>query len=136
MTHRALPARARLLPVLLPLVLLTGCTSDEPVGGVDASSFEGECADLSGPVTQTQEALRQVADEDITPREAAVRFRDVQDALAPVRDAAGETVQPAVVELVTRLGFYRATVDGGTYDGSQDDDVVTALEALGEACSG
>lgn len=114
----------------LLLAALAGCSSD----GLDVEGFSaGACTEIAPTLQEVDEALLQVADEDVAPRGAADRFRDAQEALKPVVETGGERAGD-VRELVTRLGFFRIAVDSNSYDGAQDSDVRAALDDLADAC--
>ncbi len=131
------------MPVLLPypfvrrtacavalVAALSGCSSE----GLDVDGFSaGACTDMAPTLQEVDEALREVGDEDIEPRAAADRFRAAQEVLKPVLDSDADVAEQ-VRELVTRLGFFRLSVDSNSYEAKQDDDVRTALDSLAEAC--
>lgn len=128
-------SRLRSAAAVLALVgVVTGCSGSGDELDVDGFS-EGACRDLAATAQEVDTTLREVADEDIAAREAADRLRAAQDELKPVRDRADEPVSAAVTELVTRIGFFRISVDSNNYDGSQVEDVRTALEELASACT-
>lgn len=126
--------RSRSASALLLVAFLTGCTGsgDE----LDVTGFSaGACRDLAPTAQQVDRTLREAADEDIEPRAAAERLRDAQEELKPLRQEAAQPVSTAITELITRIGFFRISVDSNNYDGSQVDDVRKALDALAQECT-
>lgn len=98
----------------------------------------GACTDIAATLQDIDEALRQLADEDIEPREAAERFKVAQEQLGAAAEGEGALAQQ-VQELITRQGFFRLAVDTGAVDtgageSGQQADVRDALDALAEAC--
>ena len=123
------PVRATAGAAVLACVL-TACSSDE----LDVDGFSaGACTDLAPTLQDVDEALREVGDENLQPGEAGDRFQAAQEVLKPVVEAGDELAEP-VQELITRLGFFRIAVDSNNYDGTQDADVRTALDALVQEC--
>jgi len=114
---------------------LSACSSE----ALDVEGFApGACTDVAPTLQDVDEALRQLADEDIEPRAAADRFRAAQEQLKAVAEG-GDGVAERVQELITRQGFFRLAVDTGAVDtgagdAGQQDDVQDALDALAEAC--
>lgn len=109
---------------------LSACSSD----ALDVEGFApGACTDISATLQEVDEALRQLADEDIEPREAADRFRAAQEELKAVAEG-GDGVAEQVQELVRRQGFFRLAVDTGAVDDDQQADVRDALDTLAEDC--
>lgn len=111
---------------------LTGCTGSGDELDVDGFS-SGPCADTAPALQDVDEVLRDVEDEDATPRQAADRLKAVQEALKPQVEG-DSAVQEQVTDLVSSIGFLRLSVDTNSYDGSQADGVRDALDALAEAC--
>ena len=129
----ACPTRVRAGALLGALVLLTACSDSR--GELDLEGLgSGPCSDLVGSVEDVDRTLRAVEDEDSTPQEAAQRFQAVQEELKTAADTAEPPVRTAVTDLVTRLGFFRISVDSNSYDGSEEARVLTALESLVESC--
>ena len=115
-------------------VLLVGCTGSSE-DAVDLDGLEsGPCSDLVGTLEDVDAGLQAVGDEDITPREAAKRFQAAQEVLKPAVASAETPVAESITELVTRLGFFRISVDTNSYDGAEDAKVRGALRALAEQC--
>ncbi len=115
-------------------VLLVACTgsSAEPV---DLDGLEsGPCSELTGTLEDVDAGLRAVADEDITPQEAAKQFQAAQEVLKPAALSAQAPLGESITELVARLGFFRISVDSNNYDGAEDAKVRDALQALAESC--
>lgn len=131
-------SRARVRTLRAAAALLAACTLAACTGSgdeLDVEGFaEGTCSDLKEPLQDVDEALRQVADEDLAPKDAAARFAELQKTLKAQAEQAEGEVGPAVTELVTSLGFFRISVDTNGYDGSQDEAVRTELEAVAETC--
>ncbi len=110
---------------------LSACSSEE----LDVEGFApGTCTEVAPVLQDVDETLRQVGDEDLAPPEAGQRFQAAQEQLKAALDAAQEPVGATVTDLVTSLGFFRIAVDSNNYDGSQDADVRTALDALAQEC--
>jgi hypothetical protein len=125
------PRPAALLVAAGTAVLVSACTGSS-AAGVDLDGLaETPCAPLVGSLEDVDADLRGLADE-VTPEQAAERFATVQDALA--EPDAGAELEPAVTELITRLGFYRLAVDTGNDDAAEAEQVRTALNALAEQC--
>lgn len=123
------PVRAAAGAAVLACVL-AGCSSD----ALDVDGFSaGTCTDIAPTLQDVDEALREVGDEDLEPAEAGDRFQAAQEVLKPVVEAGEELAEP-VQELITTLGFFRISVDSNNYDGTQDADVRTALDALAQEC--
>ena len=123
---------ATLVAALGTAVLVTGCTSSSEAG-VDLEGLDsGPCSALVGTLEDVDNQLRGVADDEISPEQAAERFLTVQDDLAAAE--VGSEVQPAVTELITSLGFFRVSVDSNSYDDDEATRVRTALAALAEDC--
>lgn len=132
------PARrvAGLAAAVSAVVLLGGCTGSS-ADEVDLEGLEaGPCSNLVGTLEEVEAGLREVANEDIAPKEAAERFETVQEELGPAAASADVAVRPAVTELITQLGFFRVAVDSNNYDSSRGDEVRTALTALAKDCRG
>ena len=130
-----LPKVVRLHAAATALVCaaLTGCTgsSDE----LDVEGFSsGPCTEIAPTLQDVDEVLREVGDDDVSPREAADRFKAAQAALKPQGEAAPAPVKQAVTDLVASLGFFRISVDSNNYDGTQVGDVRAKLEALADTC--
>lgn len=120
------------LAAVLAAAALCGCTSAEEL---DVDGFApGACTDLVPTLQDVDEALHQVEDEDLSPREAADRLKTAQDALTSVGGSADEPLSASVKELVTQLGFFRIAVDSNSYDGGQDADIRAALEGVAQDC--
>jgi hypothetical protein len=112
---------------------LAACSSD----GLDVEGFSpGPCSDTAPVLQEVDEALREVGEDDLEPGAAAERFREAQEVLKQARAGAVGAQAEGFRDLVTQLGFFRIAVDTGTYDGSQDEDVRAALDALAEDCRG
>ena len=138
MSLLAVPARRsrapRLLAALVAAAALSGCSADE---GLDVDGFApGTCTELVPTLQDVDEALRRVEDEELSPGEAAQRLEAAQQALGAARSGAEPRVATSLEALVTRLGFYRISVDTNSYGDKQARDVSTALEGVGEACRG
>ena len=117
------------------VLLLSGCTDGSGQEALDLEGLSsGPCADVVSTLEKVDESLRAVADDDLAPEQAAERFRAAQDELVPAAEGADPSVRPAITELVTRLGFFRISVDSNNYDETDLDDVRTALTALVEDC--
>lgn len=129
-THRT---RSRAGAVLTTFVLLTACSDSRDDLDLEGLA-SGPCRDLAGSVEDVDRALRAVEDEDTTPEDAAQRFEAAQEELKRSAQTSEPSVRPAVTELVTRLGFFRISVDSNSYDGGEDESVLAALEALVERC--
>jgi hypothetical protein len=113
--------------------LLVGACTGSSAAGVDLDGLaETPCAPLVGSLDDVDADLRGLADDDVTPEQVAKRFATVQDALAEAD--AGAELDPAVTELITRLGFYRVAVDTNNDDTAEAEQVRTALGALAEQC--
>jgi len=109
---------------------LSACSSD----ALDVEGFApGACTDITATLQDVDEALRQLTDEDIEPRDAADRFRVAQEELAAAAEGGG-AVAEQVQELITRQGFFRLAVVTGAGDAAQQADVHDALDGLAEAC--
>lgn len=115
-------------------MLLVACTgsSAEPIDLEGLGS--GPCSALLGTLEDVDAGLRAVANEDITPQEAAKQFQAAQDVLKPAAARTEAPVGESITELVTRLGFFRISVDSNSYDGAEDAKVRDALQALAEDC--
>ncbi len=126
---------ARLLPpVLLAVAALSGCSADPEL---DVDGFRpGACTELVGTLQDVDDVLHQLEDQELSPRAAAARFQKAQDALATVTAGAGAPVSASLEELAARLGFFRLSVDTGSYDDGQDADVRRALDDLAQDCRG
>jgi hypothetical protein len=125
---------ASLVTAASAAVLVAACT-DSSAETVDLEGLEsGPCADLIATLEDVDAGLRGVAEEEITPEQAAERFAAIQGALAPAATDADAAVRPAVTELITSLGFFRVAVDARSYDGEEDGQVRSALSALAEDC--
>ncbi len=126
---------ARLLPpALLAIAALGGCSADREL---DVDGFRpGTCTEVVGTLQDVDEVLRRLEDEELSPRDAAARFQQAQDALAPVTAGAEAPVSASLEELAARLGFFRLSVDTGSYDDGQDADVRRALDDLAQDCRG
>lgn len=118
------------------VLLLAGCSDDgEQQEALDLEGLSsGPCASVASTLEDVDASLRAVTDEDIAPEQAAERFRTAQDALEPAAAQVDAAVRPAVTELVTRLGFFRISVDSNNYDAEDRDDVRAALTALVQDC--
>lgn len=131
-------SRARVRTVRATAVLAAACALAACTGSgdeLDVEGFaEGACSELKEPLQEVDEALRQVEDEDLAPKDAAAQFAELQKTLKAQAEQAEGEVGPAVTELVTSLGFFRISVDTNSYDGSQDEAVRTELEAVAETC--
>lgn len=122
------------LPVLLAVAALSGCSADREL---DVDGFRpGACTEVVTTLQDVDEVLGRLEDEELSPREAAGRFERAQDALAPVTAGAGAPVSASLEELSARLGFFRVSVDTGSYDDGQDADVRRALDDLARDCRG
>lgn len=120
--------------VVASAVLLVACTSSS-AESVDLEGVEsGPCGEFVNALEDVDAGLQEVADEDITPREAATRFQAAQEVLKPAVATAEAPVAESITELVTRLGFFRISVDSNNYDGAEDAKVRNALRALAEDC--
>ena len=115
------------------LVPLAGCTGSGDELDVDGFS-PGACSDVASTLQEIDSALRELDGEDVAPQEVGQRFREAQATLKERTASAQDPVGASATELVTRLGFFRIAVDSNSYDGSQAEDVRTALEALAEDC--
>lgn len=132
---RARVRTLRATAVLAAACVLAACTGsgDE----LDVEGFaEGACTQIADTAQEVDEVLRQVVDEQIEPDEAGDRLRQAQEELKPAREDAEQPVSTAITELLTRMGFFRISVDSNSYDGSQVQDVRTALEDLAQECRG
>ena len=114
---------------------LTGCTGSGDELDVDGFS-SGACSELAPTLQEVDEALREVADEDLEPRKAADRFKAAQEDLKAQGASAAEPVREPLTELVTSLGFFRISVDSNNYDGTQVGAAREKLDALAAACRG
>lgn len=113
---------------------LAGCTGSSSEE-LDLDGFSaGACTELTSPLRDVDQALRDVDDDELDPQEAGMRFKSAQDELQPIGRSAEDPVASSVTALVTQLGLFRIAVDTGTYDGSQVADVRTALTALARDC--
>jgi hypothetical protein len=122
--------RAAVLPLALSAVLLTGCTDD----GLDVGGLpDGACSDVSPALVDVDRVLRELGEDEVEPREAASAFADAQEVVEPA-ESTGGAVGEALVELRRQLGLFRISVDSNEYDGSQDEDVRGALDAVLSAC--
>lgn len=133
---RAVPrATVRALPAaVLALAALSGCSGDERL---DVDGFRpGACTSAAATVQDVDEVLRELEDEELSPRDAADRFEQAQDALAPAAADAEPPVSASLAELGSRLGFFRLTVDTGADDDREVADVRRALEDLAQDCRG
>jgi Tfp pilus assembly protein PilP len=118
--------------LLAVVTALSACSSGAEL---DLEGFApGACSTVAPTLQQIDAALREVDDEELSPSQAADRFRTAQDELKSSAPSAAAQVRPAITELVTRLGFYRITVDSNGDVAAQADEVRTALEALAEDC--
>jgi hypothetical protein len=132
--HSHSPSRL-LLTGSAAVLLLSGCTDDSGQQALDLEGLSsGPCADVVTTLEDVDESLRAVAEEDLAPEQAAERFRAAQDALQPAAEEVDGSVRPAITELVTRLGFFRISVDSNNYDQADVADVRAALTALVEDC--
>lgn len=123
------PVRAAACLAMLTAAL-SACSSD----ALDVEGFiPGACTDITATLQDVDEALRQLTDEDIEPRDAADRFRVAQEELAAAAEGGG-AVAEQVQELITRQGFFRLAVVTGAGDAAQQADVHDALDGLAEAC--
>lgn len=131
-TGRAVRSRfAPALSVLLAAGALTACSSAE----MDVEGFaEGACTEVAGTLQDVDETLRQVADEDITPDEAASRFEAAQESVRSAGSSAGGEVEQATSELANQLGSFRESVDAGSFDEQMSADVGTALQNVAQEC--
>lgn len=130
-TRRPRPATRALL-VAVAAVLVSACSSSS-YDAVDLDGLDqGPCADVVGTLEDVDADLRGLADDDVSPEQAAERFVSVQDDLAGAEVDA--EVQPAVTDLVTALGFFRVSVDSNMYDGDDAGRVRTSLGGLADAC--
>ena len=133
-------SRARVRPLRAAAALAAACALAACTGSgdeLDVEGFaEGACSELTGTAQEVDEVLREVSDEDIEPDEAGDRLRKAQEELKPVREDAEQPVSRAITELITRMGFFRISVDSNSYDGSQVQDVRTALDDLAQECRG
>lgn len=131
----ALPAPPPPVVLLLAGTLaLSACSSAEEL---DVDGFApGACQDMTSTLLDVDETLRGLADEDLEAAQAGDRFQAAQERLKPFRDSADAAISTSVSELVTRMGFFRVSLDTGTYDDAQDADVRTALDALAQDCRG
>jgi hypothetical protein len=117
----------------LLLVALSACSSQE------ARDLEGlspgACSDVRPALESVDETLRELADEDVEPKEAAEAFKSAQPPVKDAQAGADPAVAAALKELQTRLGFYRIAQDSGSDDDEQAEDVGAALDAVVEACT-
>ena len=119
--------------LLVATAALSACSSEQ----LDVEGFmPGTCTDVAPVLQDLDQTLREVGNEDITPAEAGQRFQAAQESLKTARETAQDPVAASVTELVTQLGFFRISVDSNNYDGSQDADARTALDALAAECRG
>lgn len=132
MPHPGTRSVVRVVTAAATAVLLTACTGAS-AEGVDLGGLDsGPCRDVVGTLEDVAADLRAVGEQEITPREAADRFAAAQDVLKPAATQA--QVGESITELVTRLGFFRISVDSNEYDGGEDAKVRAALQALAEDC--
>ena len=130
------PAPAPVLRVLLAgaaaCCALAACSGSD---GLDVDGFSpGACTELAPTLEAVDERLREVKDEDLSPKEAAAGFKAAQEELKTAGADGSQEVSSAVTDLVTSLGFFRISADSGTYDGSQVKDVRAELDAVAETC--
>lgn len=126
------PRPAALLVAAGTAVMLSGCTGSS-AAGVDLDGLaETPCAPIVSSLEDVDADLRGLADDDVTPEQAAQRFDAVQDALA--ESDADPELEQAITELITRLGFYRLAVDTNNDGAAETEQVRTALGALAERC--
>jgi hypothetical protein len=127
-------AARRPLAVLLAGAALSGCSTDREL---DVDGFQpGPCTEVIATLQDVDDVLRGLEDEEITPRAAATRFQQAQDALAPVTASAAASVSVSLEELAARLGFFRLSVDTGSYGDGQDAAVRRALDDVAQDCRG
>lgn len=120
------------LAAVLTAATLCACTSAQEL---DVDGFApGPCTDLVPTLQDVDETLRQLEDEERSPREAADLFRSAQDALTSVGGSADEPLSASLQELVTQLGFFRIAVDSNSYEGDQDAEIRAALEGVAQDC--
>ena len=113
-------------------LLLSACTGSS-YEEVDLDGLgSGPCADLVAPAQDVSAGLRELADDETTAGQSAERFATAQDDLAEAQPHA--TVEPALTELITRLGFFRVAVDSNGDDEAEAGRVRGALAALAEDC--
>ena len=111
------------------LCACTGSSYDE----VDLDDLaSGPCADLSAPLQAVDAQLRELADDEASTGQTAERLRTAQDDLAAAQPQ--PALQPAVTELVTRLGFLRVAVDANGDEQAEAARVRDALAALADDC--
>lgn len=114
------------------LVALTSCSSDD---GLDVDGFSpGTCTTVAGTLQDIDRTLHQVDQDELSAEQAAERLKAAQQVLAPAGRTAQTPVSASVVELVTRMGFFRVSVDTNTYASRQRDDVASALDTLAQDC--
>ena len=135
--HRSATGRSgrrRVAPALSALLAagaLAACSSAE----MDVEGFaEGACTEVAGTLQDVDQTLRQVADEDITPDEAASRFEAAQERLRSAGGSPGGEVEEATSELADQLSSFRASVDTGSFDDEMAADVGTALQNVAQEC--
>lgn len=132
----ALPRRAAgSLAAVVVLVALGGCSGGRPE--LDVDGFRpGACTSAVPTLQDVDDALRRLEDDELSPRDAAARFAQAQDALAPAAADADGALSASFDELGSRLGFFRLSVDTGSSDDSEVADVRRALDGLAQDCRG
>ena len=121
------------LPVLLALGL-TACSSSGP-DVPDAGKFaEGTCRTAAPDVRAVGEALAELGDDGKVAADVKDALREAQTRLDAVASGAEPALQPALVDLVQKIGVVRLRADGNTYETELGESLTRSYEQVLEAC--
>ncbi len=123
----------RTAPVLLALLLLTGCTSSSDVPAEDDFAA-GTCRTAAPDVRAVGEALPRLGDGGKVDDDVKADLRESQDRLVALADGAEPDVKDELQALVEAIGIVRIRADGNTYEQAQGDALDRAYEQVLDAC--
>lgn len=120
--------------LLMGVLMTTGCTGSG-AGDPPPSRFAaGTCRQAAAPTIAVGKLLDDVAHHHKTPKEIEPAISREQSRLRALLATAGPATQP-VQDLITAIGFFRISLDSGTYGASRLTDVTSAREGLIRYCT-
>ena len=123
-----------LLTLLAPV--LAGCTGSGPEVPDEEDFAQGTCRTAAPDVRAVGEVLPELGDDGKVESSVKDALKEAQARLDALASGAEPTLQPALADLVQKIGAVRIRADGNSYAPELGESLTTSYEQVLEVCTG
>lgn len=130
--------------LLLPVLLLAGCSSSGGDGDGDTESFDqpaassfrdGSCRTAADQILGIGRDARELGTNTSPPAEVRDRLKAAQDVLVATREGLEPDLAPSFSRLIVAIGLVRLRADSNSYAPDLGTDLSAAYDVVVAACT-